>query len=90
MDGYTEKHNASGLKIGDTVTVTRRANSYEDGWEASWNPVSMNEMVGGIFKICSDRGDGSGFALKHPRSGDRFWFPYMVLKKLLIPIEPDK
>lgn len=73
---YFEKHNASGLKKGDTVRVEKISESWEGGWVAVWND-EMDDTVGKKFKIKYDN-KSTGFLL------DNHWcYPYFVLKKIV-------
>lgn len=43
-------HNASELRIGDCVRITRKAEDHEMGWCSNWFPV-MNKLVGNTYTI---------------------------------------
>ena len=75
---YEELQADCGLKVGDRVRVTRRAEHHEAGWANSWT-LKMNSMVGQIFTIES-LDEGIGIKLK---SGN--YFPYFVLEKVQEP-----
>lgn len=75
---YSEGQEASGLKPGDWVKVTRKAADYEGGWGDTW-PEEMDRFVGSIGKV--DRiCDGSGGCFL---SGcGQYRYPYFVLEKV--------
>lgn len=89
---YTERQAKwladNGIKVGDKVRVTRKAESLEDGWETVWNP-DMDEAVGKIgtvsyippsFREC-------GIEVDVPDVG-AFMYPYFVLEKAEPEYEP--
>lgn len=71
---YLIQHKLSGLKVGDEVTVTRAAKSYENGWDNTWI-AAMSKYVGMTLIIADDR-PSKGFSLK----GSSYNFPYFVLQ----------
>ena len=73
---YLDLHKASGLKVGDKVKVTRKAEDYENGWGDIWDDESMDDSVGKVFEITSDAQYGGGFLLNSN------WYPYFVLEKV--------
>lgn len=71
----------SNFKVGDTVKITRKANSYENGWENSW-ATKMTDLVGKTGKVV-------GISTYNSRDVDvsvpgyaRFGFPEFVLEKV--------
>lgn len=74
---YVEKQEASGLKVGDYVRVTRKAENREAGWDNVWMPGDMNPAVGKVFKIESINGK-RGIRLSDQRWMD---YPFFVLEK---------
>ena len=38
-EDYLKGQKASGIKVGDKVRVTRKANSHENGWNTFWEKV---------------------------------------------------
>lgn len=82
---YIELHEASGLKKGDFVEVTRRAKTDEKGWGNSWISPSMNRAVGLVGRIAIDNGV-HGFTLDFKEEkGLNFDYPCFVLKKVRKP-----
>lgn len=74
-DDYLAFHNASGLKVGDTVKVVRIAKDYEMGWGDIWSGY-MNDFVDRTYKITGDA-TWCGWEL------DNKWtFPTFVLQKV--------
>ncbi len=82
--GYAEEQEASGIKIGDEVKVTRVAASYTNGWEAGWE--GMDDFVGKIHKVYGVSGIW-GFELEF--GGAAKWFPYFVLEKVELRFKMD-
>ena len=77
---YLQGHNKSGLKVGDTVRVTRKAKDYERGWLCGWLK-EMDSWVQKVGKIASaDR--VLGFRVEVPGSSHTWMFPYFVLEKV--------
>lgn len=75
MSAYELNQLASGIKVGDTVRITGTAESFERGWENSWEP-SMTEMVGSTHTVkCID----SVYGISLHGLG----FPYFVLEKVV-------
>jgi hypothetical protein len=76
--GYIRKHNRSGLKVGDHVTITHIAKGYERGWADNW-VEPMDNFVGVKGSIVKDNGD-QGF---HVLTSKGDWnFPFFVLEKV--------
>lgn len=76
---YTEYQEASGLKVGDKVKVTRRADSFENGWTRTW-VEQMDDDVGEIYTISSFGDKAAGVMLE-----DGWYFPFFVLEKVPNP-----
>jgi hypothetical protein len=77
---YLVGHEASGLKIGDIVRITRVAEDYEAGWDLVW-PSNDASDVGRIGKI--DRDDNYiGFRVFFEDEDCGYYFPYFVLEKM--------
>lgn len=77
---YAELQAESGLKAGDWVKVTRKAEDFENDWGTVWNS-NMDIFVGRVFQIdniCSTYGISS--------KGE-WYFPYFVLEKTEKPAE---
>lgn len=72
---YLAFHNASGLRVGDSVKVVRKAEDYEMGWGDIWSGY-MNDFVDRTYKITGDA-TWYGWEL------DSKWsFPTFVLQKV--------
>lgn len=77
-----------GLKVGDWVRVTRRAESNEAGWGNPWIP-DMNVTVGNIGKMKSFSNFGVSVYFGNPIINT--WnFPYFVLEKIEKPAHEFK
>jgi hypothetical protein len=80
QDAYLAMQEASGIKVGDTVRVLRKAGDEEMGWASDWPSPCMDKYIGdtGVVKEC----DGSdGFLVQFP--GGKGWrFPFFVLEKI--------
>jgi len=74
-DYYRTFHNASGLKVGDSVKVVRKAEDYEMGWVCCWVD-EMDNYIGKTLEITSNS-EGYGWLLE-----DKFYFPTFVLQKV--------
>lgn len=70
---YKTLQKASGIKVGDTVRVLRRALSYEMGWGTNW-VSDMSKYIGRDFKV-SRVHDTDGVLLN-----DKWLFPFFVLE----------
>lgn len=71
---YLEGHEASGLKIGDMVKITRKAKSNEDGWDNNWDK-GMDKYIGKEFVISFDA-HKHGFRLLN----ESYCYPYFILE----------
>ncbi len=68
------------FKIGDRVRVTRKAESYENGWRNSWNEADMDRCVGKVFSILRNN-EKFGYVLETRFITDSdYSFPEFVLK----------
>lgn len=77
VSAYLRGHRASGLKVGDTVQVTRMPGLDEGGWAAGVNHI-MPHLVGAVTTITGERAHGDhGFLL-----GRGWWWPHFVLRKV--------
>lgn len=74
---YFKLHQASGLKTGDWVRITRAAKIHEQGWAAMWAP-RMNNYVGSIAQITLDLPE-YGFQIQ---GAGGFNYPAFVLEKV--------
>ena len=74
-DDYLAFHNASGLKVGDTVKVVRIAKDYEMGWGDIWAGY-MDDFVDRTYKITGDA-TWYGWELNN-----KCTFPTFVLQKV--------
>lgn len=74
-DYYRTFHNASGLKVGDSVGVVRKAEDYEMGWNCNW-VKEMNKYIGKVSTITKDM-EGEGWELDGTG-----YFPTFVLQKV--------
>jgi hypothetical protein len=70
---YIKASIESGIKVGDTVKVLRKAKDFEQGWGNAWT-VSMSENIGSESKVVRSD-NGCGFTLC-----DGMDYPYFVLK----------
>lgn len=52
-DDYLAFHEASGLKVGDKVKITRKSDDYEMGWDNTWSN-NMDNCVGDVGEIICD------------------------------------
>jgi hypothetical protein len=77
-DKYCENHKKSGIRVGDVVTIMRKSESYEKGWQNHWIE-NMSNLIGKKCVVTTD-GFSSGFQLvdlKKEYGG--YFFPYFVL-----------
>ena len=77
-ESYKAAQKESGIAIGDSVIVMRRAKSRENGWNADW-VTGMNEFVGKTCEVIK-QSSHSGFLLESLSSYTHWWFPYFVLQ----------
>lgn len=74
---YPNAQAVSGLKIGDTVKITRAARSYEHEWNNSWTGT-MDCHIGITSQIHSMRSTGIQLT-----GGNGYLYPYFVLEKIV-------
>jgi hypothetical protein len=87
QNSYLELHEASGIEIGDTVRVLRKAENYEMGWNNEWNDDVMNKYIGRECVVTDDKknySDEAGFELNRG-----YIFPFFVLEKIKDASESD-
>lgn len=80
---YIKHQETSGLEVGDTVKVTRKAESFESGWPEVWLEVK-NKFIGHEFKI-KNVNDRFGIGLRYDEDELSWHFPYFVLEKVEQP-----
>lgn len=76
MEEYLKGHEASGIKVGDKVKVTRAADDWENGWNNTWITSEMDECVGETWEVIADNAK-TGFQLEAP---GYYEYPYFVLE----------
>lgn len=79
-NAYLTMQEASGIKVGDTVRVLRKAVDEEMGWGNSWKSPEMDKHIGetGIVDWCEGT---TGFSVRF--GCERAWsFPFFVLEKI--------
>ncbi len=79
---YLRKHNQSGLKVGDIVKVTRKAENNELGWRNCWIKLK-DEWIGKHVKIHADHGQ-EGFEIDDRILRFEYGYyhaPYFILSK---------
>lgn len=80
QEKYLEGHRNCGIKVGDQVRVTRKAESRKAGW-VNWWEEGMDEFVGETVIVLVDW-DNYGFRCIQPEGNEVFVFPYFVLEKI--------
>jgi hypothetical protein len=83
---YRDYQNESGIKVGDRVRVTRKAQNYEIGWGLPWVD-DMDQCIGKCYEVKNVSGQ-FGFKLEwteysedeHRDLDNGGWFPYFVLQ----------
>lgn len=86
---YVKLSKASGIKVGDTVKVLRKAGTREMGWSNLWDSNdggpeisdSMDNCVGKTFKVTAVAVGADGIVLE----GTGYCFPFFVLEKMPKP-----
>lgn len=78
MKKYEVKHALCDLKVGDKVRISRKADTFEEGWGAVWRP-EMDTCVGKTGHIMLD---GESFGFRVSEGGEGYLFPYFVLEKV--------
>lgn len=83
-NAYRVMQDACGIREGDTVRISRKAESGEMGWNESWT-AGMSSLVGAIGKVCSVD-DNYGVRVKCESvplwCPPVLWFPFFVLEKI--------
>ena len=75
-EAYLEAEKGSGLKVGDKVLVTRKADHHELGWKNCWSS-DMNSHIGQVMTIENISTMGNGIRmLEQPL----YQFPFFVLE----------
>ena len=73
-EAYQIMSKESGINIGDTVRVMRKASNYEMGWPTAWasdmdkmigNEYTVVEIVNGVYNL-----------------DNLYWFPFFVLENI--------
>ena len=77
---YEERQAECGLKVGDIVKISRKAEDYEDGWDNWWSEYA-DTWVGKTGKIIRDC-KGGGFKVFCEEKNNWWLFPYFVLEKV--------
>jgi hypothetical protein len=79
-DDYLKAHRNSGIEVGDTVKVLRRATEGEQGWNNKWC-TDMDSFIGKEFEVFEDDGV-FGFSIEVGVSEYNFpWFVLEIIKK---------
>lgn len=73
---YIEASKKSGIKVGDTVKVLRKARDGEQGWGNIWNECRMDSNVGKKFEVV-EADTGYGFELSDVYG---HFYPHFVLE----------
>lgn len=73
-----QKH--CGLKVGDYVKVTRKAEDYESGWAFEWLN-DADKTIGIVGKICEIHPVGIEVSFTDQNLAN-CWYPYFVLEKV--------
>ena len=73
-EAYQVMAKESGIKIGDTVKVLRKAQSKEMGWTGYW-PPDMDDAVGNEYTV-------SAIEIGEYQLDCLYWFPFFVLEKI--------
>ena len=76
---YVVNQRNSGINPGDTVTVMRAAQTYENGWKNAWSNV-MDSFIGKTYTVICLNGT-YGITLMDMNVRQAFDFPYFVLSK---------
>lgn len=85
-DDYLAFHEASGLKVGDKVKITRKASDNEIGWSNVWVD-KMDRYIGDIGEIIEDdKNDGWLVDVR----GIKHDFPTFILQKIDEPAKKEE
>ena len=90
---HQEVFEAQGYEVGDTVRVTRKAKSDENGWENGWENSwvgSMNILIGREVKILRVS-ESLGYLLDMGvhSAHTPLWFPSFVCERVELEIDPN-
>lgn len=66
---------ASGIRVGDTVRVLRKAEAHEMGWQNSWSRDTMDNAVGKTLPVIATTHD-----IKLGDEARGYGFPFFVLE----------
>ena len=81
QEKYLEGHRNCGIKVGDRVRVTRKAESCEDGWDNIW-VYEMNSSIGVVGTVYLDNHQ-MGYTLEFDIEAPCYLdFPYFILEKI--------
>ena len=88
QEKYLEDHRNCGIKVGDRVRVTRKAEDGENGWNNSWAGMKngplpgMDAYIGVEGEVVADL-DDYGFGIKiEDCEAFGYAFPYFILEKI--------
>ncbi len=88
QEKYLEGHRNCGIKVGDRVRVTRKAEDGENGWNNSWAGMEngplpgMDAYIGVEGEVVADL-DDYGFGIKiEDCEAFGYAFPYFILEKI--------
>lgn len=84
---YRQVHNASGLKVGDKVTIIRVPTDWEGGWQKHCLDDERKNYVGMVGVINNDEGV-SGFRVKVDGMKEYPWPCFVLRKDGAIPTSP--
>ena len=76
----------SGLKVGDTVKVLRKARTHELGWKNNWID-QMDSLIGKTVRVTSVKETGIHVNEDFSSAVEGFSFPFFVLEKIEEKIE---
>ena len=89
QEKYLEGHRSCGIKVGDRVRVTRKAEEGENGWDNDWAEGICPEVPGmeayiGIEGVIALDEGAYGFEVDAgiEKTSGLFAFPYFVLEKI--------
>lgn len=81
QEKYLALHEASGIAVGDTVIILRKASSYEQGWADAWLDEAMDYTVGAKGIVRKDKGI-EGFCVAITDTDDSYNYPFYALEKV--------
>ena len=89
QEKYLEGHRNCGIKVGDRVRVTRKAEYEEGGWDNDWVGMDDGPLPGmyayiGVEGVVVLDDEEYGFEIDAGIETDRslYSFPYFVLEKI--------